>query len=194
MIKRLWFISWFLLVVGCSPVAKTLQVDHSSSLVTSSSTRGEEDLLQVIQKRDSTLIEKSSRDTSTREITVVQIVEVFDTTSKEIHGTQPLYSRTTTIYNANRTSSNKTQESYQEHSFKSDSSRQSLRKSDTLSLNSEQISSECSKEKKGNSPLQKLLIRLGLACIIALVLMVLYYLYKPRLNTIVTIFKNILNR
>lgn len=50
------------------------------------------------------------------------------------------------------------------------------------------------KEKRGVSFANRLFTRIGVIAIIVVILFLLYLVFKPRLNTIVTIFKNILNR
>lgn len=191
MIKRLWFISWFL-VVGCSPVAKTLQVNHSAKSTTSSSISETNEVTMVKQVVDSTLCESMNKDTAYRELSVIQVIEVFDTTNKEAKGVYPLYSRTTTIYNSNHSSAKKAMQSYTTRSIERDSITENIRVNESSSYRSEIISHVQSKEKSGNSFVNKLFIRIGLLTVVALILYVLYLCFKPRLNTIVRLFKNIL--
>lgn len=191
MTKRLWFISLFLLV-GCSPVAKSLQVDHSIKDVINSSTSKMNDSAALRSVIDSTIFESMNKDSSHSELSVIQIIEVFDTTGKETNGAYPLYSRKTTIYSSNHSLAKKGKQSYNTRLIEKESVIENTKINDSSSSKKEVISHIQSKQKSGTSLTNKLFIRIGLLTVVAMILYVLYLCFKPRLNTIVRLFKNIL--
>lgn len=193
MIRRLWFI-WlmFAFVWGCSPAAKSLKASHSGQTSITASRDTTSEYAQLKQSVDSSHRDEIVRDTASKVVQVIHVVEVYDTTAIAENNSYPLSRRTMTIYNSEGSSARERRSSDKTLSSDRDSTVSKVSSSEDKSSQQSEITDTKTKSKRGNGFIAKLLIYLGLGVLILVVIRVLFAVFKPKLSSIVTMIKNYL--